>query len=170
MTAEQACLYRKAYALLQKETPLGHYDCGKLCNGACCEGTEQDGMLLFPHEEELLKNCDYAISVPEGNFGCAAMVCGGRCQREYRPLACRFFPLFPVITVKNGKETVAAVPDPRAAMCPLHAKSTLSPRFIRAVRRAGKILARDEEIRAYMVNISGELTDIIALREALRNR
>lgn len=165
MTAEQNRLYRRAYALLKKETPLGRFDCGRLCGGACCKGTENDGMLLFPHEEELLAHCGYTITA--AGEGCA-MVCGGTCKRDYRPLACRFFPLFPVITVKNGSPTVAAVRDPRAAgACPLGKGGALSPRFVRAVRRAGKILARDDEIRAYMENMSEELAEITALQRML---
>ena len=41
---------RAARNLLETLTPL-KTDCGRLCQGACCQGDEQTGMLLFPGEE-----------------------------------------------------------------------------------------------------------------------
>ena len=38
--------------LLRELTPL-KTDCGRLCGGACCEGDEETGMLLFPGEDAL---------------------------------------------------------------------------------------------------------------------
>ena len=41
-----------ARALLSNLTPLKS-DCGRLCGGACCQGDDATGMLLFPGEEAL---------------------------------------------------------------------------------------------------------------------
>ena len=48
-----------ARTLLGPLTPL-QSDCGRLCGGACCQGDEQTGMLLFPGEDALYAGCDFA--------------------------------------------------------------------------------------------------------------
>jgi len=50
------CAARK---LLETLTPL-KTDCGRLCAGACRQGDEKTGMLLFPGEEALYINCSFA--------------------------------------------------------------------------------------------------------------
>jgi hypothetical protein len=42
--------YKRAYARLGRLTPIPA-DCGKLCGKRCCQGGEDDGMILFPGEE-----------------------------------------------------------------------------------------------------------------------
>lgn len=159
---------KKACALLKNETPLGSFDCGNLCAGRCCEGDSLTGMWLFPGEEQLVKGENFTIIETEANYGCPAVVCGGKCKRDKRPLSCRFFPLVPVIVEEEGRETVKAMIDPRAGICPLSSNEKLiSRRFIRAVRRAGKCLAADDEIREYMKKISSEMLEIIELRSLL---
>ena len=84
----------KALDELEAVTPLKPFNCGRLCSARCCSGDENDGMGLFPGEEELLKDCaDFEIKKSEGNFGESVLVCRGECDRRKRPLACRIFPL-----------------------------------------------------------------------------
>ena len=90
---------REAYERLYHKTPLGFYNCGRLCDGLCCRGDSQ-GMWLFPYEEELFKDKEgFEICETEGNYGYPMVICSGECDRRERPLACRIFPLFPVIIV-----------------------------------------------------------------------
>ena len=44
---------KSCYSVLRKTTPLD-FDCGKICNGKCCKGDENTGMIIFPGEEEFL--------------------------------------------------------------------------------------------------------------------
>lgn len=46
----------KALDELEAVTPLKPFNCGRLCSARCCSGDENDGMGLFPGEEELLKD------------------------------------------------------------------------------------------------------------------
>ena len=54
-----------ARALLSNLTPLKS-DCGRLCGGACCQGDDATGMLLFPGEEALYTACSFARVLPAG--------------------------------------------------------------------------------------------------------
>ena len=65
-------LYRYLYRLLDLETPLKARDCGKLCNGACCEESDEgEGMYLFPGEEKLFsgKESWYLIDSTDFLYG-----------------------------------------------------------------------------------------------------
>lgn len=76
----------KALDELEAVTPLKPFNCGRLCSARCCSGDENDGMGLFPGEEELLKDCaDFEIKKSEGNFGEPVLVCRGECDRRKRP-------------------------------------------------------------------------------------
>ena len=55
---------KSCYALFRNVTPLD-FDCGKLCDGKCCKGTDDTGMILFPGEENLI---DKDISVKKGEI------------------------------------------------------------------------------------------------------
>ena len=113
----------RARALLADITPLKD-DCGRVCGHACCAPDEdgQGGMLLFPGEEifysplpnGFLLSPDASV-VPNGRL----LTCAGECARKDRPLACRLFPLLPVL--KNG--VVRAVREAGEALyaCPEHA-------------------------------------------------
>lgn len=142
--------YRRAFALLDELTPLTA-DCGHICGKACCKGDETQGMRLFPHEGTVLPMTDT-------EDGGRLAVCAGECCRAQRPLACRIFPLFPYV---HADGHISAEIDLRAyRLCPLatHANGVkFDPRFIRAVRRVGRLLARDPEILAYMKEVSAEI-------------
>ena len=107
----------KALDELEAVTPLKPFNCGRLCSARCCSGDENDGMGLFPGEEELLKDCaDFEIKKSEGNFGESVLVCRGECDRRKRPLACRIFPLFPLALENENGTVIVPVPD-RARVC-----------------------------------------------------
>ncbi len=145
----------QARALLEDLTPLTT-DCGAVCGGRCCQPSDQGvGMRLFPGEEALMPAGMFTLTPADGGV---LVTCDGTCQRAYRPLACRMFPLFPYVT-EEGR--VKAVYDPRAfSLCPLVRESAHVPlcrHFVRAVRRAGRLLMADAACRAYLHDQSREL-------------
>lgn len=152
--------YSELYKLFTDVTPLKQ-DCGVLCSGACCRGDENTGMRLFPHEKTPLRVVD--------TEGARYAVCGGSCNRDERPLSCRIFPFFPVVD-ESGKIRVIA--DPRAmSVCPLARHSeevAFDPRFLRRVKKAGKLIARDAEGLAFLKEITREIEEVSALTDLLR--
>lgn len=159
---------REAYERLYHKTPLGFYNCGRLCDGLCCRGDEQ-GMWLFPYEEELFAEKEgFEVCKTEGNHGYPMVICSGECDRAERPLACRIFPLFPLVFEEDGKVQIKVIYDPRAGMCPLARQNKqLDPSFVKEVRKAARYLVRDEKILEYMKAVSLELTEILELRHML---
>ena len=143
-------LYKKIFRLLGDLTPL-RADCGQLCGGACCKGDAACGMRLFPHEETKL-------SVIPSESGGRLAVCDGACIRSERPLSCRIFPFFPTVDEKGH---VFIEPDHRAGrLCPLiqHSEEiAFDPRFFRALKRVGRLLAADPECRAFLEQITEEI-------------
>ena len=142
-----------ARGLLSALTPLKS-DCGRLCEGACCQGDEGTGMLLFPGEDTLYAQCSFGRVIDAdftlGGKTARLFVCEGRCDRKNRPLACRLFPLFLTFR-KNGEPKVRM--DRRArAVCPLtdYGMDALDPAFIDAVRSAYDLLLEDEGCAAYL--------------------
>lgn len=146
----------RARALLEQVTPL-ESDCGRVCDGRCCRATEEhEGMLLFPGEA-----CGEGFTVRTTSAGDRLCVCDGTCDRTERPLACRMFPLFPAVG-EDGR--VRAVYDVRAfGVCPLVRECAHVPLrrdFVRAVRRAGRILMSDPACAAFLRRSSEELAEI----------
>lgn len=143
-------MYDKIFSILKDYTPLT-VDCGVLCNKACCKGDKNTGMLLFPHEVSTL-------TVKATQNGGRLAVCGGKCNRENRPLACRIFPFFPTVDEK-GKVFVEL--DTRAyKVCPIlsHSDELLfDPKFLKAVKKVGKILAKDEECLEFLKTSTDEI-------------
>lgn len=139
---QAACLYMPLYRIMGRHTPL-RFDCGRLCQRACCLAGEQtNGMYLFPGEELLCDTPGFAIQkAPLPGYGeVSLLTCGGTCARDTRPLACRLFPLAPAW--EQGRVQVRL--DARGrAICPLctqHMRA-LDPRFIRAAQRVYARLA-----------------------------
>lgn len=156
----------QAYSMLGDATPLKK-DCGRLCRGRCCKGDDETGMLLFPGEAEI---CRENGEIKKGADGHDYLICGGVCNRETRPLSCRIFPLFPLVTVNDGTVSVEAVTDIRAErICPLASGSSPDRRFRTAVRRCGKVLASDENCLALLGEISELITGIAELKKILKN-
>ena len=159
---------KEAYDRLYHKTPLGFYNCGRLCDGLCCRG-DCKGMWLYPHEAELFADKDgFEVCETEGNYGYPMVICSGECNRAERPLACRIFPLFPLVHEIDGKLKFEVILDPRANMCPLaKSQKPLDPSFIKEVRKSARVLARDPETLEYMKAVSLELMEIIELQEKL---
>ena len=146
-------------------TPLKR-DCGRVCGARCCQSCEgeETGMLLFPGEEALYRDLD-GWRIAETASG-RMVICPGECNREERPLACRMFPLLPVI--RDGH--IRAVTDQRArAVCPLARQGirAMGPEFTDAVREAGEILAADERQRRMLETLTAEQDELRQLRERL---
>lgn len=142
-----------ARELLENLTPL-KTDCGRLCQGACCRGDENTGMLLFPGEEALYKDCTFARVVETGfSLGAAPallLVCEGSCDRKNRPLACRLFPLF--LKFREDQPPVLRMDARARAVCPLtdYGLKALDPEFRQAARRAYDLLLEDEACADYL--------------------
>ena len=121
-------------------------------------------MLLFPGEDMLYRDREgWTIrQTPAGPM----VICPGTCSREDRPLACRLFPLLPVI--RDG--TVKAAVDQRAyAVCPLARQGirALDPEFAEAVREAGRMLAEDGEQYRFLEVLTEEQDELKQLRNRL---
>lgn len=148
-------LYKKAKKIIGDKTPL-YKDCGRLCDGACCKGDENTGMLLFPHEETSLE-----VREKDGN---RLAVCDGKCDRANRPLSCMIFPFFPYISEKGEMKVI---PDIRGyGLCPLvrnHSHSRFDRGFLMRVKKAGRLLAEDEECRRFLCETSREIDSILNL-------
>jgi hypothetical protein len=160
-------VYRQAYRQLESCTPL-RYDCGRLCDRICCRG--EDGMWLFPGEEELLwAVTGFAIQPlenrrPPDGRELFWLTCQGKCRRERRPLACRIFPLSPYL---RKADVMTVVIDPRAhRLCPLaERRQKLRPEFIRVVGRVCRELAREAEIREFIRLWTEEIEDYRKIEE-----
>ncbi len=153
-----ADLIQQAWDLLADVTPLA-VDCGQVCDGRCCRASdESEGMRLFPGEQELLADGGFTLTPADGGV---LLTCDGCCRRELRPLMCRLFPLFPYV---DASGRVRAVYDPRSyRLCPLTremAHVRLQPAFVRAVRRAGRLLLADAACAAFLREQSREIEDL----------
>lgn len=149
-------LLKRAYSILDSAQPVP-FDCGRLCNKKCCNGSNEDGMLLFPGEEKLFENEDgfKVISTEQGNV----LICSGTCDRTRRPIACRIFPLFPYVTEENGRYNISVLNDTRAiGYCPLCDEDILRT-FSRSVRMAARNLIRDEDCLNFLLQLTQDLTD-----------
>ena len=139
-TDDMKSLLLKAYEIIGSLTPL-RTDCGELCSKACCSPDEdgQGGMLLFPGEKEFCTGDWHRLE--ETDVG-TILTCLSPCPRNFRPLACRIFPLTPVFS--KGAWTVRM--DARARrMCPLVRSGVkgLDREFALAVRDALRLIATD---------------------------
>lgn len=149
-TTDYNKLYKKIFNILGNLTPL-NVDCGVLCENACCKGKSDQGMLLFPHEESVL-------SVQKTQTGGRLVVCDEKCNRNERPLSCRIFPFFPTV---NEKGKVFIEKDYRAQLlCPLleHSDEIIfNHNFFKALKKVGKLLAKDKECLQFLRNITEEI-------------
>ncbi len=148
---------KSCYSALRRVTPL-NFDCGKICNGKCCKGDEKTGMLLFPGEEKLI---DPDINVIETDSGDKLAVCNGICDRNRRPLSCRIYPLFPIVSEEGNIDVIF---DLRAD-CPLsEGEYQFSRRFVKGVKRVGKYLLLNGETATYykeLCHIQNEQIELI---------
>lgn len=142
--------YDKIFKILGDLTPL-KVDCGVICDCACCKGDENIGMILFPFEKTELN-----VKTTEG--GKRLAICDGKCNRKKRPLACRIFPFFPTV---DEKGRVFVEKDIRATrICPLITHSDeiiFDPRFFKALKKVGKLLAKDENCLKFLKDTTEEI-------------
>lgn len=146
----------RARDLLQSLTPL-RKDCGSICGAACCAPDEdgQGGMLLFPGEDALYSPLPDGFSLTPNDSvmpGMLLLTCSGSCDRTLRPLACRMFPLTPVLSLRDGHEHLTVRMDPRAfAVCPLCDGGIrgMDSAFTHAVLQCARILNECPEHHAY---------------------
>ena len=156
----------RARALLENLTPL-KTDCGLTCQGACCRPMEGEmtGMLLFPGEEAYYEGREGYRMVPTAQG--TLLICAGRCDRADRPLSCRLMPLMPILR----EDGIKVATDLRAkTVCPLarQGKDALDPAFVSAVRQVGRILAEDEQQRAFLLKLTAQQDELKALRNQFR--
>lgn len=150
--------YLAIYRLLDLVSPLS-FDCGTLCNAACCDCGNDDetlGIYLLPGEDKVHHRDESWLhwssekaedfDFPESWKGKVYFVrCKTPpiCPREKRPMQCRTFPLTPHIDenevlslVWNGIEL--------PYQCPLiEEEFPLDPNFIKATYTCWKHLIRD---------------------------
>ena len=144
MYSKYFTLLEQAYSLTEKVTPR-HFDCGKLCGAVCCRNlshsTHSSGMLLLPLEREYLESKgvkDFAFEHTEDGD---VLICDGKCNRQYRPFACRIFPYY----ADFHSDKIKLNKDLRAAgVCPLlidrrYRRPNIF--FIRNIKKAVKLLA-----------------------------
>jgi len=143
-------LYNRIFDILSEYTPLT-VDCGVLCNCACCKGDINIGMRLFPFEETKLN----VTKIDKNN---RLAVCNGECNRNERPLACRIFPFFPTV---DEKGRIFVELDYRAyRLCPIvthYDELLFDPKFLKAVKKVGKLLAKDEICREFLIESTNEI-------------
>ena len=150
--------YKAIYRLLDKVSPVP-YDCGKLCNAACCNCGNDDedlGIYLLPGEDKVHeRDSDWLIwsaenaedyEFPESWKGKVYFVrCKTPpvCPREKRPIQCRTFPLTPHIDL-DGELSMILNDSELPYNCPLiEREMELTPEFVQATYTAWKHLIRD---------------------------
>ena len=159
---------RDAYSALRSVTPLPNgLDCGKLCGARCCQGGDDDGMVLFWGEERLFAH-DPRFTI-RTNGDRKLLICSGVCNRRTRPLACRMYPFYPVPQETDRVLSIRVVYDLRGlSTCPLvreHCKP--DPRFVQAVRKAGLLLSRDPRNLRILQDTADLLHEMISFTELL---
>lgn len=154
-----AYVYLQLYKLFDDLTPI-KTDCGMLCNKACCDGSDS-GMYLFPGEKEVFKlldpswskieNSDFKYTHNGKKYFVPICFCDGDCDRFQRPLACRIFPLTPILD-EHGKLQI--ITDPRAkSVCPLsyaYSVSDYDRKFIKQVKNTFTLLMKNEQFKSFM--------------------
>lgn len=158
-----AYVYLQLYRLFDECTPIP-VDCGKLCNSACCQG-DDCGMYLFPGEKSVLELLDIKLLKTEKSdfyytynnkkYNVPIVMCDGDCDRFIRPLACRIFPLTPVLSEDGNLEIIT---DPRArSICPLSRGLNIpdySDRFLKNVYRTFNLLRQNPQFEIFLKEYS----------------
>jgi len=168
-TAEIIEVIKKARKYLEEITPVKS-DCGLLCGSRCCKkpdlsdftgsnNSDDFGMWLFPGEDELYKNNgNFKIINADGNNSYPFLAClysgtkSDFCQRQERPLFCRFFPYFPLIRqIKRrgvNKYRIKLIIHPAALrICPVSKlKLRMTSDFSRAVKKSVYIMLNQKSM------------------------
>lgn len=159
-------LYDNLRKRLENLTPLP-FDCGRLCDGACCKGDEESGMYLFPFEERFyIGNDNFKITKSDLLYSDGKNVlhiaCIGPCKRCERPISCMIFPLIPYY--KKGSP-VKVILDPRAkGVCPLlypETKGYIQDSFYKEILLFAKYLVKTPKGADFLENVSLILDDYL---------
>ena len=143
-------IIHQALARLENVTPM-KYDCGRLCAAACCQGSDQDGMLLFPGEICRIPDAHVQPTQLIGfSLPAFLVVCQGHCDRKTRPLACRLFPL--MAKENTGGEVTVKMDARGRAVCPLCRQplASLNPEFVTRVQAIYAMLMQDPQQAAFL--------------------
>ncbi len=159
-------LPEKAYEYLERVTPQ-KYDCGRLCGKACCRGEGE--IWLLPDEQDLFYGKEgFEIKSLNGEYN---LKCTSPCDedRSVRPFCCRIFPFFPIVSKKNERLRVRLIRDPRGiSFCPLaRGERKCEKSFERAVRRAVRLLCRDDKYYHFFKRHGKLLEEILSFGEKM---
>jgi len=158
MTAEKLII--EASDIIDGASPL-NFDCGTLCDRACCIG--EGYMMVFPGEINLLKNHNYTFGQKDLiSYGkIETVTCDSTCDRDFRPLSCRIYPLAPKFV---GDELFVRLDVRGRPTCPLCHKSmsSLNPEFIEKVKKALTHLTKDDELLRFLKAVSNHV-DMFAI-------
>ena len=152
--------YRDVYKEFSRLTPVD-FDCGRLCRSRCCRGDNDAGMILFPHERELLETVDFLQirTIPVYGIQTDCAFCRGKCVRALRPLSCRIYPFAPLLS----DDGVNVEPDPRAySSCILlrpEATAKINPMFIGKIKELFTMFIEIPEMLEFMTFYTAMLED-----------
>lgn len=159
--------YKSIYGILEDVTPL-RYDCGRICGSLCCRETDAgEGMYLYPYERLMYSHIPSWANISDSDFYVMGQPtpffsCDGSCERSFRPLACRIFPLVPYI---NHKGRINTILDPRSiGLCPLSEKG-LSEEFKKAVHSVSLMLYKISDIKPFLLKQSQLIDDYIEINK-----
>ncbi len=165
-------LLREAYELTENVTPK-RYDCGRLCDGACCKNasalTSEAGMILLPYEKEFLESIGAAgFTYESDKDGVNYLVCDGSCNRKFRPFACRIFPYYADFSqgYTRIKKDLRAV-----SVCPMLNKSRFGRaniRFLRNIRKSVRILCKSDLYKDDLIKTSEFINELYYLYKMLK--
>lgn len=152
----------KLYQYFEKVTPLS-FDCGELCGAKCCKGDKDNGMILFPGEEEFFLADENFRVFYDKRYDCNIVSCKGFCSRTKRPLSCRIFPFLFYKT--DAQSSCKSGPDIRALdFCPIFdCEISVDRQFLRYMRIASKLIDSDEEFSAFIIKLTSLLSDMNGL-------
>lgn len=157
-------VFEKIYRRLDEVSPLS-CDCGKECGAVCCSRKAFDDgsepyIYLLPGEKEYLESRTSCLEIkrelraehdfPE-SYGeyVYVLYCreAGACDRRFRPIQCRTFPLMPYIT-DEGELLLGFYDGELPYNCPLiEDNRELQEDFIKATYEAWEMLLEDDAIR-----------------------
>lgn len=174
-------LIKEAHEYLEGYYPKD-FDCGKLCNKACCRGEGE--IWLLPYERFLYEDNGFGnshdgmfeVKTYENNDGTSTdvLVCKGSCDdfREDRPFWCRIFPCFPIVTSEFDEETeeeyisIRMRRDVRGGMCPMvRGEEDIREDFAERVMEVVDLLCADDEMFEYFLKCGEFFTELEELYE-----
>lgn len=160
MESSKKDLFTKVYKMLDEVSPVS-YDCGKLCNAICCVYDEEDYsnndlvISLFPGEELMYENHEsFDVSIGFASEFEYPESWGGEvyflkcktppvCDREYRPIQCRSYPLTPHLDEEDNLHLIFDESE-YPYECPLiHENIDLNVDFIETTLKAWSLLIED---------------------------